>query len=113
MAVGDFCRPALAREEGAGAETIYEGISGARLNAGGKAIPKMTTRGRTVARATRLILIMQALQERDWTTAELAERFQVSRFTIWRDLLAIQSELREQCPIVQRRVWGMLRKLQP
>ena len=41
-------------------------------------------------RRGRLGQIMQALRERAYTTAELAERFGVSQRTIQRDLLDIQ-----------------------
>jgi len=66
--------------------------------------------GRTVARATRLIQMMAALQERDCEVTELAERFRVSRMTVYRDLLVIQTELADQCALVRRTVWGSLRR---
>jgi len=43
-------------------------------------------------RATRLLMLMRLLSQRSWTTAELAQRLEVSRQTIYRDLFELQLE---------------------
>ncbi len=66
--------------------------------------------GRTVARATRLIQMMALLCERDWEVAELTVRFRVSRMTIYRDLLVIQTEFADQCALVRKCAWGAFKR---
>jgi len=56
------------------------------------------------SRAFRLIELMRLLNQRCYTTEELAEHFGVSERTIQRDLLDIQGEPLRY-PVINRQVW--------
>ena len=64
-----------------------------------------------VNKATRLLAIVQALQERPCTTRELAERFNVSERTIQQDLADLRGDpLHVQLVQYMRAEWGLLQK---
>lgn len=67
-------------------------------------------RRRAVARAARLIHLMDALRDRDYEVWELAERFHVSKRTIYNDLLIIQTEFADRVALVRRATWGVIRE---
>ncbi len=63
-----------------------------------------------MARRKRLEILIGLLRQRDYEVPELAKRLGVSRFTIYRDLLIIQTERADECALVRKCVWGSLRK---